>query len=72
MDSNVYPQIAADYEKTFSLLKSLLADIFLGAHGSYFDLDMKYPGFQKVGFTVFVDSVGYQKFVKVRQQGFRE
>src|SRR5687768_18270295 len=42
-----YPQIAADYERTFRTLKSLQADIFLGAHGSYFDLETKYARMQQ-------------------------
>src|SRR4029077_19684911 len=29
-----YPLIAADYERTFRLLKALSCDVFLGAHGS--------------------------------------
>ena len=33
-----YPGIAADYEKTFVTLKGLPCDIFLGAHGQYFDM----------------------------------
>ena len=37
-----YPQIADDYERTFRVLKALPCDIFLGAHGSYFDLAAKY------------------------------
>jgi metallo-beta-lactamase class B len=31
-----YPGIAADYERTFDVLKRLPCDIFLGAHASYF------------------------------------
>ena len=38
-----YPQIASDYEKTFRVLASLPCDIFLGAHGDYFNLAAKYP-----------------------------
>src|SRR4051794_27268829 len=33
-----YPHIAGDYVKTFALLKSLPVDLFLGAHGAYFNL----------------------------------
>ena len=36
-----YPQIAGDYVKTFALLKSLPVDLFLGAHGAYFNLKDK-------------------------------
>ena len=33
-----YPGIAGDYRKTFAVLKSLPCDVFLGAHGGYFDM----------------------------------
>ena len=33
VDNKEYPEIAADYEKTFEVLKSLPCDVFLGAHG---------------------------------------
>ena len=42
VNNAAYPQIAADYEKMFRVLKSLPCDIFLGAHGNYFDLETKY------------------------------
>jgi len=32
--NTVYPQITADFEKTFRVLKALPCDFFLGAHGS--------------------------------------
>src|SRR6185312_1178030 len=41
--NSLYPGIAEDYERTFQVLKSLPCDYFLGAHGSYFDLETKYP-----------------------------
>ena len=31
-----YPQMAADYQREFRILKQLHCDIFLGAHGAYF------------------------------------
>jgi metallo-beta-lactamase class B len=33
-----YPGIAADFERTFRVLKSLPCDVFLGAHGAYFNM----------------------------------
>ena len=41
VDNAQYPQIANDYERMFTVLKTLPADIFLGAHGSYFGLEEK-------------------------------
>jgi metallo-beta-lactamase class B len=65
-----YPQIAADYERTFKVLKALPCDIFLGAHGSYFDLETKYPQLKQPP-GPFVDPDGYKRYVADREQAFR-
>src|SRR5438128_5218167 len=44
-----YPQIADDYVKTFTVLKSLPTDLFLGAHGAYFGMKAKYEKMQNGG-----------------------
>jgi metallo-beta-lactamase class B len=36
-----YPNIVDDYRKTFAYLKTLPCDVFLAAHGSFFQLDEK-------------------------------
>ena len=36
-----YPNIASDYEYTFRLLRSLPCNVFLGPHGSFFNLKAK-------------------------------
>lgn len=41
VDNPRYPNIASDYEYTFRLLRSLPCDVFLGPHGSFFDLKEK-------------------------------
>jgi metallo-beta-lactamase class B len=66
-----YPQIAADYERMFRVLKSLPCDIFLGAHGSYFDMESKYARYKERGAAAFVDPEGYRKFVASKEQEFR-
>jgi metallo-beta-lactamase class B len=67
-----YPQIAADYRRTFRVLKSLHCDLFLGAHGSYFDLDAKYARRQKnTAVNPFVDPAGYQHYVAESEHAFR-
>jgi len=65
-----YPQIAKDYEHTFQVLKTLPCDIFLGAHGSFFNLQKKYALMQKEGVNAFVDPEGYKKFVAEKEQEF--
>ena len=72
VDNTAYPQIAADYEKTFRVLKSLPVDYFLGAHGSYFDMETKYKRFKAGDANAFIDPEGYMKYVNEREQAFRQ
>ena len=65
-----YPGIAADYEKTFAVLKSLPCDIFLGAHGIYFDMLEKLQRANGSGNNVWVDPAGYRAAVAEREQAF--
>lgn len=66
-----YPGIVADYQRTFVVLKSLPCDVFLGAHGAYFDMLAKLnrakPGGEE---NVWIDPEGYKAAVAERQQAF--
>jgi metallo-beta-lactamase class B len=66
-----YPTIAADFERTFRVLDSLPAEIFLGAHGSYFDLEAKHARWKQGDTLAFVDPAGYRRFVVDRERAFR-
>src|SRR5581483_10359426 len=66
-----YPQIAADYEKTFRVLASLPCDIFLGAHGEYYNMDAKLKRLRAGEQNPFLDPAGYRSFVKDHEQAFR-
>jgi metallo-beta-lactamase class B len=66
-----YPQIASDYERTFKTLKSLPCDIFLGAHGDYYNLAAKFPRLQPAKPNPFVDPEGYKSYVANRESAFR-
>jgi metallo-beta-lactamase class B len=71
VDNKAYPQIAEDYERMWRVLKSLPCDIFLGAHGSYFGLEEKYPLLKERGAIAFVDADGYRKYIAQKEQDFR-
>jgi len=66
-----YPGIAADFQQTFAVLKSLPCDIFLGAHGSYFNmlakLDRAKAGAED---AVWIDRNGYRIAVAEHQRAF--
>ena len=69
--NTAYPQIAEDYERMWRVLKSLPCDIFLGAHGSYFGLEEKYPRMKEGDAIPFVDPAGYKKYIAQKEQDFR-
>ena len=58
-------------EQTFRVLRSLPCDYFLGAHGSYFNLEGKYAKFKADASMVFIDPAGYKNYVEEREQAFR-
>jgi metallo-beta-lactamase class B len=67
-----YPGIAQDFRQTFSVLRALPCDVFLGAHGGYFDMLTKLKRYPKEGPHVFVDPDGYKKSVADAQETFEK
>ena len=67
-----YPNIAQDYEKTFQVLKSLPADVFLGAHGDYYGMPAKYEKLKPGAPNPFIDPDGYKAYVADREAAFRK
>ena len=70
--NKLYPQIAQDYEKTFQVLKSLPADVFLGAHGDYYGMPAKYEKLKAGGPNPFIDPAGYKAYIANREAAFRK
>jgi metallo-beta-lactamase class B len=71
VNNSAYPTIAQDYELTFRTLKSLPCDVFLGAHGGYFEMDSKFARLNAGGANPFVDPQGYSSYVTEREQTFQ-
>jgi len=67
-----YPGVAADFEHTFVTLKAMPCDIFLGAHGVYFDMLAKLERMKTEGPEVFVDPAGYQAALAEAQATFEK
>jgi len=65
-----YPQIAEDYAHMFQVLKSLPADVFLGAHGNYYGLEEKFGRIKQGGPNPFIDPDGYKAYVTEKEQEF--
>lgn len=69
-----YPGIRSDFERSFRTLRSLPADIFLGSHGSFFDMERKRREAVNAADPAepFIDSEGYIRYIDRAEQLFRE
>jgi metallo-beta-lactamase class B len=73
LDHPTYQGIADDYKKTFQTLRSLKCDVFLGAHGGYYDMIEKYRRMQNtVQPNPFIDPEGYRASVDSEEAHFLE
>ena len=73
MNDPNYPEIPADFTRTFTVLKSLPCDVFLSEHGSVFDLQAKIKRMQQPGTgNPFVDPDGYRRYVAGAQEDFEK
>jgi metallo-beta-lactamase class B len=67
-----YPGIAADYEKSFRVWKSLPCDVFLGPHGQFFNLTEKREALKSgAKENPFIDPAGYVEYVSQNEADFR-
>jgi metallo-beta-lactamase class B len=53
-------------------LRALPCDVFLGAHGGYFDMLTKLKRYAQDGPRVFIDPNGYKEFVAAAQETFEK
>ncbi len=68
-----YPTMADDYATTFKVLKSLPCDVFLGAHGNYYDMHAKHEQLaKKPAENPFIDPQGYKKYVELKEATYRK
>ena len=67
-----YPGITADFNHTFATLKAFPCDIFLGAHGRYFNMLSKLDRLPKEGPSVWIDPSGYRKAVVEHEAAYRK
>ena len=68
-----YPDIVADYEQTFRLLKSLPCDVFLAAHGQFYGMLAKAKQLdQDQKQNPFIDPTGYRQYLEDSEKSFRK
>lgn len=68
-----YPDIVADFTRSFATLRALRCDVFLGAHGVYFGFTGKLARLQRhEPGNPFVDPQGYKDYLAKAEQDFRQ
>jgi metallo-beta-lactamase class B len=68
-----YPNIAADYVRSFNWFKNAKVDVFLGSHAQFFDLQGKAERLKNApSSNPFVDPAGYKQFIENNEQVFAE
>ena len=75
VDNPDYPGIADDYRATFAKARSLPVDVFLGAHGFWYDMERKVERAMTRGEddpNPFVDPEGYRAHVDLQEGRFLE
>ncbi len=70
VDNPVYPRIADDFAAGFRIALALPCDIFLGAHGIYFNMQQKAASIKPGNPNPFIDPGGYRDYVTVKQHEF--
>ncbi len=74
VEPETYPGIRSDFERSFSVLRSLPADIFLASHANWFSMERKLRDRSDAENPVepFIDRAGYLSFIERAEATFRE
>jgi metallo-beta-lactamase class B len=65
-----YPGVVADYRKTFARARTMKVDVFLAAHGEFFDLAGKAARARAGGPNPFIDPNAFGAFVAGQEREF--
>ena len=65
-----YPGIEKDFEHTFATYKALPVDIFLGAHGVYFNMLQKLDHGARTNPALWIDHEGYKAQIQEADENF--
>jgi metallo-beta-lactamase class B len=67
-----YPGIVSDFQHTFATLHALPVDIFLGAHGVYFNMLQKLNDGGRTHPQIWVDPDGYKQALAQKEAAFQK
>ncbi len=70
VNNAAYPQIQDDFIRSFKVLRSLHADVFLGSHNTFYRLSEKYPKIQPGAQNPYIDPAGYRALIDTSEKAF--
>lgn len=65
-----YPNIQDDFIKSFKVLRSLPADVFLGSHTGFYRMTEKHARLEKGEPNPFIDPAGYKALIDSSERAF--
>jgi metallo-beta-lactamase class B len=65
------PGIVDEFERAYTVMKSLPADVPLGSHPAMYNLSEKYPKIGSVGPNPFIDPLGYKMELNTVERVYR-
>jgi len=70
VNNPTYPNIREDFIKSFQVLRSLPADVFLGSHTGFYQMTQKYARLEKGEPNPFIDPAGYKALIDSSERAF--
>jgi metallo-beta-lactamase class B len=69
-DNPGYPTIREDFVKSFKVMRSLPADVFVGSHNGFYQMEQKYARLKAGGPNPFIDPAGYKALVDSSEKAY--
>lgn len=70
VNNPTYPNIQDDFIKSFKVMRTLPADVFVGSHNGFYQMAQKYALLEKGGANPFVDPAGYKALIDSSEKAF--
>jgi metallo-beta-lactamase class B len=65
-----YPQVVEDFERSFKVMRTLSADVFVGSHTGFYKMTEKYAKIAPGAANPFIDPEGYKALIESSERGF--
>ena len=72
VNNPTYPNIQEDYVKSFKLMRSLPADVFVGSHNGFYQMEQKHALLDKGGANPYIDPAGYKALIDSSEKAFND